>query len=56
MMAIENKKFKIDNEKKNAIISFFDYDYAKWFDRDHDDPMMIIVVIHNNIFKRILID
>ena len=39
-----------------AFISFFDDDYHKGFDRDHNNPIVITAIVHNYIVKRVHID
>ena len=55
-MAIENKKVKPDDVEKSAILLLSDSDLLERFNREHDDPMMITIVIHKYTVKRILID
>ena len=56
MIAIENKKVKLDELEKGPIISFSNNDNPKGFDQYHDDLMVITTAIHNYVVERILMD
>ena len=56
MMAVENKKVKPDDVEKSVIILFFDSDYWEGFNREHNEPIVISIAIHNYIVKRILVN
>ena len=55
MLIVENKKVKQGKEEKGPFIYLSDDDYPKEFDRDNDNPMVIIATIHNYAIKRILV-
>ena len=55
-MIVENKKVRLDDTVKSALILFSYNDYLKGFDWNHDNLMVIIIAIHNYIVKRILVD
>ena len=56
MLTIENKKVKPERTGIGQVIFFSDDDYPKGFNRQHDDPMVIIVTIHSYPIKLIMVD
>ena len=55
-MVVDNKKVKLDDVAKSAVISISDNDYLDGFDWDHDDPMVITATIHYYVVQRVLVD
>ena len=47
---------KPDDQEKGLVISFSDEDYLEGFDWDHDDSMVITIIIHDYAIKKILVD
>ena len=55
-MVVENKKVNTILIERGPIILFSNNDYPERFDHDHDDPMVVITIIHNYTVRRILVN
>ena len=48
-MVVKNKKVKSEDIEKGIVISFYDDDYLKGFDHNHDDLIITAIIVHNYV-------